>query len=596
MNPSEKKLDKIRESLKQKNISAYIISGSDPHLGEYVPDHWRIIKWLTGFTGSSAMVVITDSSAGLWTDARYYIQAEEQLKGSGFELIKPKTFGRSDYTDWLSENLEYGCRLAFDDRLFSVSQIRKLKKRLAAKNISFNTCCDLITGLWTDRPSMPATIAFDHLLKFCGKERAIKIAEVRESMKELHVNYQLLTSIDDIMWLLNIRGSDNKYSPLFTSFAIIGEEQIFLFADKTKIPQQLISEFDRLNIVILPYEETGKKLSTLPESASILLNPAVTSGGLFNAITPGMRIVQEISIPARLKAIRNMTEIANINRVMIKDGVVLTKFFYWVEDNMGKKILSELLVSDKLLELRTGQENFFGPSFETIVAFNKNGAQPHYSVTPDTDTRIDEKGILLVDSGGQYLDGTTDITRTILLGPPTFRQKMDFTLVLKGLISLAKAKFPMGTKGYQLDILAREALWEHGLNYGHGTGHGVGFFLNVHEGPLNIGFSVPEDSTAIIEPGMLFSNEPAIYREGEYGIRTENLMICYEDEETEFGQFLKFDTVTLCYIDKKLIDKSLLDQKEILWVNSYHSEVCEKLSPFLTASEKQWLKDKTEPL
>jgi len=596
MSTAPDKLVRLREALEEKGIHAYIIPSTDPHLSEYVPDHWRIINWLTGFTGSSATVVITDSFAGLWTDSRYFIQAEMQLPGSGFELVKPKAFQNTDFIDWLSGSLENECTIAFDDRILSINQVRKLQKRLSSKNISFDTECDLISELWTDRPPMPDSVAFDHPLEFCGKDRMIKIAEVREKMKEMKVNYHLLTSIDDIMWMLNIRGNDIKYSPLLTSFVIVGEEQTLLFADESKIPLKLASEFDTLKIVMLPYEETAAMLSTLPKKASTLINPSSTSAGLFNAITKGMRIVEDISIPTILKAVKNKTEIANISRVMVKDGVALTKFFYWFDENHGKTEINELSISDKLLEFRSEQKNFIGPSFETIAAYGEHAAQPHYSVAKDTASIIREKGILLIDSGGQYLDGTTDITRTIAIGVPSSQQKRDFTLVLKGMISLARAKFPLGTKGYQLDILARKALWDHGLNYGHGTGHGVGFFLNVHEGPQNIGTSAIADNKSIIEPGMLFSNEPAIYREGEYGIRTENLMICYEDEETEFGQFLKFDTVSLCHIDKTLIDKSLLDESEIGWLNFYHSEVYEKLSPFLSDSEKQWLREKTEPL
>jgi Xaa-Pro aminopeptidase len=337
-------------------------------------------------------------------------------------------------------------------------------------------------------------------------------------------------------------------------------------------------------------------LSTLPSDSSILITPGTASAWLFNSIPTGMKIVEDISIPTRLKAIKNKVEIENIRRVMVKDGVALTKFFYRLEQKRGLEAMSELTIAEKLYALRSEQENFLGPSFSTIAAWNEHGALPHYSATPDNYYVIGEEGILLVDSGGQYLDGTTDITRTIAIGKPTAQQKKDFTLVLKGAINLALAKFPAGTKGYQLDILARRALWEKGLNYGHGTGHGVGFCLNVHEGPQSISPVGGTESKTIIVQGMLVSDEPAIYREGEYGIRTENILLCREDEETEFGRFLKFDTVSLCYIDKTLIDISLLDQKEIDWLNSYHSDVYEKLHPFLTSDEANWLKTKTNTL
>jgi Xaa-Pro aminopeptidase len=398
------------------------------------------------------------------------------------------------------------------------------------------------------------------------------------------------------MWMLNIRGSDINYSPLLISFAIVGEEQVLFFTDENRIPLKLASEFDKLEIVLLPYEETASILSTLSPDSTILLNPSTTSSSLFNSIPRGMKIIEDVTIPTSLKAVKNRVEIGNIRKVMVKDGVALTRFFFWLEQNYGSEPFSELSLGERLNSFRSEGENYLGPSFSTIVAFNEHGALPHYSATKESDIQIGASGILLIDSGGQYLDGTTDITRTISIGRPTDMQKRDFSLVLKGMINLALAKFPAGTRGYQIDLLARKALWENGLNYGHGTGHGVGFCLNVHEGPQNIGQGGVRDSKTVIEPGMLISDEPAIYREGEYGIRIENMILCFEDEETEFGQFLKFDTVSLCYIDKSLIEISLLDQKEIDWLNSYHAEVYEKLRPYLTNSEILWLSKKTEPL
>ena len=445
-----------------------------------------------------------------------------------------------------------------------------------------------------DRPLMPLTMAFDFPVTFCGKDRVAKIAEVREKMMKQKTDYHLLTSIDDIMWMLNIRGNDVKYSPLLTSFAIVNADQVLLFTEETLIPFKLAAEFDRLGIVILPYEETAGIVSSLPAGSTILITPGTTSASLFNAIPGGMNIIEGTSIPGQLKAIKNKVEIENIEKAMVNDGIALTKFFHWLENSSLSEDLTELKLSDKLEKLRSEQAGYLGPSFSSIVAFKEHGALPHYSATSDSDSIIGSDGILLIDSGGQYLNGTTDITRTVCMGRPSENQKKDFTLVLKGNINLAMAKIPAGTKGIQLDILARKALWEHGLNYGHGTGHGVGFCLNVHEGPISISPGDGAESRTSIEAGMLFSDEPAIYREGEYGIRIENLLLCYEDEETEFGQFLKFDTVTLCYIEKSLIDISLLDKKEIDWLNNYHAEVYEKISPFLNDEERKWLKEKTE--
>lgn len=587
------KLELLRVAMKDRGIATYIIPASDPHLGEYIPDYWKIIPWLTGFTGSAATVVITDTFAGLWTDSRYFIQAEKQVSGSGFEFVRPGAFQRNDFMDYISENAKHGDKIGIDGRLISIATFRRLEKRLDDKKVSFDTHCDLIAPLWTNRPPLPFSQAFDHPIVYSGKERSAKINEVREQMRKQDADFHLLTSNDDIMWLLNIRGSDLKYSPLLLSFALIGAEQIILFIDEDKIPIKLASAFDRLGIVILPYEEISGILSSLTEGHSILFSPQATSVELFNSISKNSKHIEDISIPARFKSIKNKTEIANISNVMIRDGVALTKFFHWFGNTQGREPMTENSLSVKLLEFRSQQKDFLGSSFETITAFNENSALPHYIPEEGSGAAIGERGLLLVDSGGQYLGGTTDITRTIPVGIPSSQQKRDFTLILKGHINLALAKFPQGTRGYQLDFIARRAMWGSGMNYAHGTGHGVGYCLNVHEGPQSIS---PADNKTTIEAGMLTSNEPAIYREGEYGIRIENLVICYEDEETEFGQFLTFDTVSLCYIEKLLIDKTILDQKEIEWLNSYHSEVYDKLSPELTAEEKSWLKEKTEPL
>ena len=593
MNASVEKLALIRSALHQNDIDICIIPSSDPHMGEYIPEHWQIIRWLTGFTGSAATVVITNTFAGLWTDSRYFLQAEKQLSGTGFEFVKPGAFHRNDYMDYVCENSGPGNKIGIDGRVFSIAQLKKLENRLEEKEVSIDTGCDIIDALWTDRPGLPFSMAFDHPVEFSGKARPVKISEVRKQMVSENADFHLLTSVDDIMWLLNVRGSDLKYSPLLLSYALIGKEQILLFIDEAKIPLKLASEFDSLGITLLPYEEINEVIPSVTEGSSVLTNPATTSVSLYNSISAKSRVIEKTSIPTLLKSIKNKTEIENICNVMIKDGVALTKFFCWFDFNSGKLPMTEKSLSEKVLEFRSQQKDFLEPSFATIAAFNENSALPHYTTETGPGAEIGERGLLLVDSGGQYMGGTTDITRTIPVGIPTARQKKDFTLVLKGHINLALAKFPKGTRGYQLDFIARRAMWGSGINYAHGTGHGVGYCLNVHEGPQSIS---PADNKTVIEAGMLTSNEPAIYRDGEYGIRIENLILCYEDEETEFGQFLKFDTVSLCYIEKTLIDKSLLDQKEIDWLNSYHSEVYDKLSPYLTSEEKIWLKEKTDPL
>ena len=593
MNSSVEKLASVRSALHQKGIDYFIIPSSDPHMGEYIPEHWQIIRWLTGFTGSAATVVITNSFAGLWTDSRYFLQAEKQLSGSGFEFVKPGRFQRNDYMDFICETSGPGNKIGIDGRIFSISQFRKLENRLKDKEVSFDTEFEITDTLWTDRPGLPFSVAFDHPVEFSGKARSVKISEVRKQMVAENSDYHLLTSNDDIMWLLNIRGSDLKYSPLLLSYALIGKDQILLFIDEAKIPLKLASEFDNLGVTLIPYEEINNVIPSVTEGSSVLINPLATSVSLYNSISEKSIIIENITIPSRLKAIKSKTEIENICNVMVRDGVALTKFFYWLDFNSGKLPVTEKSLSEKILEFRSQQKDFLGPSFATIAAYNENSALPHYTTETGSGAEIGERGMLLIDSGGQYMGGTTDITRTIPVGIPSAQQKRDFTLVLKGHINLALAKFPEGTRGYQLDFIARRAMWGSGINYAHGTGHGVGYCLNVHEGPQSIS---PADNKTVIEAGMLTSNEPAIYRDGEYGIRIENLILCYQEEETEFGQFLKFETVSLCYIEKSLIDRSLLDQKEIDWLNSYHSEVFDKLSHYLTSEEKTWLRGKTEAL
>lgn len=591
-----RKLEAIRSKMKKNGIDAYIIPITDPHLGEYVPDHWKIIRWLTGFTGSAANVVITGSFAGLWTDSRYFIQAESQLKSSGFKLMKLKIPHTPEYISWMVQNLETSSKVAADGRIMPLGIVQMIEKAFTRKKIALDLEQDLVSDIWEDREPMPAAEAFEHPLRFAGKSRKEKIADVRLRMNAMQADYQLLTSLDDIAWLLNIRGGDVKFSPLFTSFSIIAQKEVLLFADSEKIPVSLNKKLESDGLTILPYEQVNTELSKIEGGKSIIITPGTTSASLFRSIPVDVDIIEEISIPTRMKAVKNDVEIENIRQVMIKDGLALTMFFHWLENSVGKMKITEISAANKLLEFRMQQEDCTGPSFATIAGYNEHGALPHYCATPETDVELKREGIFLLDSGGQYYGGTTDVTRTICLGKPDEQQKTDFTLALKGTINLAMVRFPMGTKGYQIEVLARKALWDKGMNYGHGTGHGVGYFLNVHEGPQTIGTGASGDLKTMIEPGMLISDEPAIYREGEYGFRTENLILCVEDKETEFGKFLKFETVNLCYIDTLLVAKELMTDDEIKWLNDYHQLVYDILSQLLPENVKQWLKGKTKPI
>ena len=593
MNPARKKLARLRALMKDKGIDAFIIPGTDPHLGEYVPEHWRIVQWLTGFTGSAATVVVTSSFAGLWTDSRYFSQAVQQLEGSGVRLMKISMPPYPSFIDWLSVKVKKDSIIAFDGRLLSVRIFRLLKEKLQSQRVVINTDADLISDMWENRPPVPGSVAFEHAAVFSGEDRSRKMERVREEMLRTNTDHCLLTSPDDIMWLLNIRANDTAYSPLLLSFAIIGRDQVLLFTSEDKIPFRLATEFDKLGIVILGYDEVSSVLSALPARTTLLLNPSYTSTAMYNSIPERTAIREGNTIPSVLKAVKNSTEIKNLEEVMLKDGAALSKFLYWLEKTVPESSISEGRASEKLLEFRLQQTNCIGESFPTIMAWNEHAALPHYTPDQRTDTLIGPRGVLLVDSGGQYLDGTTDITRCIAFGKPSLQQKTDFTLALKGTISLATARFPYGTLGYQLDVLARRALWQHGLNYGHGTGHGVGSFLNVHEGPQSISPSADGPGNVVLEPGMLLSDEPAIYRDGEYGFRTENLILVSDDIENVFGRFLAFRTMSLCYIDTELIDQGMLGKEELDWLNDYHKRVYTRLSPLLDENEKKWLQKKT---
>jgi Xaa-Pro aminopeptidase len=590
------RLADMRVLMKKKRIDALVVPSSDPHLGEYVPDHWRIIRWLTGFTGSAGTVVITRSFAGLWTDSRYFMQAEQQLAGSGFSLVKLRIPHTPEHIDWLREKMRKGETLALDGRLVSAGQVRLIESALSPAGVKINIKADLVTPFWHDRPALPPGSAFVLPLKYAGEKRLDKIARVRARMDEMHADYHLLTAVDDIMWLLNIRGRDLKYSPLLLSFAIVSHDQVLFFADEEKIPRELKASFDNEGIVLLPYDTVADVLHSLAGGSSLLLSPSTVSAALRGAVPAGVKIIEEVSIPTRLKAVRNRTEIKNLMEVMIRDGVALTRFFHWLEKHIGRETITELSASAILESFRAEEKGFTGPSFATIAAYNGHAALPHYTPDSSTDAVLAKQGIFLLDSGGQYYGGTTDITRTVALGRPSAAMKKDFTLALRGTISLAMARFPFGTRGYQIEVLARKALWDNCLNYGHGTGHGVGSFLNVHEGPQTIGSAASGDMKTFIEPGMLISDEPAMYRPGQYGFRTENLLLCADDCETDYGRFLKFETVTLCYIDRRLIDQRLLDGNELKWLNDYHETVYRLLGRRLEPAVRKWLREKTLPL
>ncbi len=589
MATTQVKLKDLRSALQKQGLAAYIIPSSDPHQSEYVADHWKSRQWVSGFSGSAGTVVITNDHAGLWTDSRYFIQAEKQLKGSGVELHKLIVPHTPEHLDWMKENLPSGSKVGLDGRLFSVGQVRQLAKHFYDKNIELDTNVDLIGEAWKDRPTLPQNPVFEHELKYAGISREAKLQQVREKMG--NADFHLISTLDDIAWLFNLRGYDVECNPVFYAYAIVGKDAAWLFIETTKVPDNLKEKLNNDGVMIKPYDQVEAFLKNLPEGKTISLDKGTTSNQCYAAISQE-KIKESGNIVAALKAVKNPMEIGHFRKVMIRDGVALLRLFRWLEKTLDEHPVPEAEVAEKLAGFRKEQEKYYGESFDAIVGYNANGAIVHYKPEYETCASIEKQGILLLDSGGQYLDGTTDITRTIALSQPTEEQKADFTLVLKGHIALDSVKFPKGTTGVQLDTLARMALWQHHLNYGHGTGHGIGFFLNVHEGPHGISPVSSAKTGVAIEPGTVTSNEPGIYKAGKHGIRIENLILCVEDVENEFGKFYKFETLTLFPIDLTLVEKSMLSEDERAWLNRYHEEVFEKMSPLLNQEEKAWLADK----
>jgi Xaa-Pro aminopeptidase len=588
---TKEKLAELRSLMKEKGFSAYIIPSTDPHQSEYIPDHWKTREWFCGFTGSAGTIVVTEDFAGLWTDSRYFLQAEEQLKDSGIELVKLKVPHTPEYIDWLAEHLQPESTIGIDGEVFSQALVNQMNKKFTGKTLYINCSRDLPGQIWKERPAKSRNHVFEHETRYAGKSRLEKIELARKEMKETGQDYQLLTSLDDIAWLFNLRGSDVDYNPVFIAYALIGMQKATLFIDEEKIFGELKELLLSEGITLAPYAAINEHLSSLGLGDSIQYSAAKTSHHVFQNIPVHCRKTDDISIPTVLKACKDAEEVKQIRNAILKDGVALVKFFRWLEENLSKTEITEITVDEKLTAFRAEQPGYIGNSFPTIAGYKDHGAIIHYSATPETAYTLKPEGILLVDSGGQYIDGTTDITRTISLGKPTDEQITDYTLVLKGLIKLSMAYFPEGTKGFQLDALARFPLWQHGKNYAHGTGHGIGFFLNVHEGPQ--GISPNPAINYPLKAGMLQSNEPGFYPTGKYGIRLENLILVVPHIKTEYGNFLQFETLTLFPFEMDLIDLDSLTEEEKGWLNRYHYKVFQNLSPRLSKEENQWLLART---
>lgn len=574
---------RLRKAMKEYQIDAYIVPSSDPHQSEYSAVYWNSRAWLSGFTGSAGIVVVTQNWAGLWTDSRYFIQAETQLAGSSIDLMKANE--DVSYEEWLAEHLAPHSRVGIDGRLFSVKQERNLSKKLDSEHLEL-VKLDLIQEIWKDRPALSDEKVVIYNLAYAGKSSRDKIEEIRAEMRDQKVDTYLLSMLDEVAWLFNLRAQDVAFNPVFYAFASITLESAFLFIDPIKTDEAILAYLKENGVEVLPYKAFEFYIDELPAHQHIGFDPNAFPSNLQEFIK-GKKVEIKSYVQA-IKAVKNEVEIGHLRKTMEKDGVALLRTFRWLEKALKKRAVSEVELGEQLSFFRSQQVHYQGDSFNPVVGFRGNGAIVHYRAESETCAQIQGEGILLVDSGGQYLDGTTDITRTLTLGKPSTEQRRNFTLVLKGHIALASIRFPEGTTGTQLDILARQFLWQHHLNYGHGTGHGVGFFLNVHESPPSISPSINRITT--LKAGMIFSNEPGFYKTDEYGIRIENLLLCVEDKSTEdFGDFLKFETLSLFPIDYALIDTSLMTAKEMAWLNRYHHQVYKRLAPHLEEEERKWL-------
>lgn len=581
------RVDALRAAFDREQIAAFIIPSTDPHLSEYVAPHWQSREWISGFTGSAGTVVVTRDKAGLWTDSRYFLQAAQQLEGSGIALYKEMLSETPSIPTFLSDTLQPGEAVGIDGQVFSVEEALQLEKQLGKKDISVKNITDPMELIWTDRPAIPEGAAFVYATEYAGKTCQEKLDAIRQEMKKADAEALLVSSLDEIAWALNIRGNDVHCNPVAVSYLIVGEQDAHFFIEPRKVTEELAAHLQASGVFVHDYKEIEAFLGTL-QARNILLNPAKTNYGAYLAICPDCRIIEGASPVTQLKAIRNNCEIAGIHAAMQRDGVALVKFLKWLEEAVPTGNETEISIDRKLHEFRAAQPLYMGESFDTIAGYKEHGAIVHYEATPETDVPLKPEGFLLLDSGAQYLDGTTDITRTIALGELTQEEKTDYTLILKGHIALAMAVFPEGTRGAQLDVLARMPIWQHHMNYLHGTGHGVGHFLNVHEGPQSIRMN---ENPVTLRPGMVTSNEPGVYKAGSHGIRTENLVLTIPAGEGMFGNYLKFETITLCPICKKGIIPELLTAEEREWLDNYHQQVYEKLSPSLNEEEQEWLKE-----
>jgi Xaa-Pro aminopeptidase len=586
------RLARTRELMRREGIHALLVPSADPHLSEYLPGYWQGRQWLSGFHGSVGTLIVTADFAGVWADSRYWEQATKELNGSGIELVKLQP-GQPGPLDWLAEQTPEGGVVAVDGAVMAVASARTLSSKLEARGACLRTDIDLLSEVWADRPSLPTAAIYQHLPPQATVSRGEKLAKLRETLQERGADWHFIATLDDIAWLFNLRGGDVSFNPVFVSFALISQQQATLFVALSKVDADLRAVLEQDGVSLRDYHEVADALRAVPNGASLLVDPARITSGLLDNLDSGVTLVEGLNPTTLAKSQKSQADAEHIRQAMEQDGAALCEFFAWLESAWGRERITELTIDEKLTAARERRPDYVSLSFNTIAAFNANGAMPHYHATEEEHAVIEGDGLLLIDSGGQYLGGTTDITRMVPVGTPNAEQKRDCTRVLKGVIALSRAHFPKGILSPLLDAIARAPIWADNVDYGHGTGHGVGYFLNVHEGPQVIAYQAAAAPQTAMQVGMITSIEPGTYRPGRWGVRIENLAMNREAGSSEFGDFLKFETLTLCPIDTRCLEVSLLTQDEKQWFNSYHAEVRERLSPLLDGAALEWLVTRT---
>lgn len=590
---TREKLKALRLAMAKQEIDAYIIPSGDPHQSEYVADCFKVRAWFTGFTGSMGTAIVTQHTAGIWVDSRYYLQAEIQLQGTEWTVFRMGEPNVPTLHSWLVENMRAGQNIGMDGAIFSEAELRKLEKAVSPKRLNCIWHYDLLSHLWDDRPSQPHSPLYSIPQEWIGLSRLDKIALLKAEINKQDANCHLVAALDEIAWILNLRGNDIPYNPVFLSYLWIEEQSVTLYVEEHKLSKELRDELAADGIMVAPYQDILSTIKILPLDRKLLVSPAKISAAVFRSIPQSLTVVESVNPAFIAKANKTGREIENCKKIMKQDCAALVNFWYWLEHHVGKEPMDEISITQKLHSFRAEQPDFISDSFQTICGWGPHGAIVHYSATPETASPIITNQMLLIDSGGQYWGGTTDITRTFALGEVSQQQKQDYTTVLIGVIRLAMATFPQGTRGYQLEILAKQPLWERGINYNHGTGHGVGCFLCVHEGPQSIS-SAPIDIP--LQIGMVCSDEPGIYRQNEYGIRLENLIHVIPAAKTSFAEFYQFETLTLCPFDKSAIIPDMMSDEEKAWLNTYHSKLYDSMQEILDPIVLRWLKDKTIPI